>query len=408
MYKSTNQRLSRLFGGTGYLNVETTVEVGSEIIYEAPEMALSSSLRKYVHGHIRFIIPQIVIDRYRQVKKSEVKVLSSPYECGRLLEADQTVNIDGKKKVITMKGVGATSFSLRHIQRIADKNHSRGKMEEAEELRKWVSALQTRRFIGEIKGLFGLREARKEQLISQEYEELDLYMQRVLGIYQLCHLPNSKGEFVDISALKGLNIIPERFDPAIIVRAMDSNVRILDFLNLYVLQKMEALDKLIAEVGGKETDEYFYDTVQQIVRNNVLCMVAGKAIVSAKPIIHARNVSVFGEEIDFETVHDDDFKIPNYPFPARQTWPGVVRILHYVLKKRKKSSFNDEDLNNLVEATVFSTLSETSIRHQDREKYAEAIIECWNRCSGNDALEIIRYQEEEKDMIPVDISAAAV
>lgn len=51
------------------------------------------------------------------------RILASPNECGRVLEADETVEINGQEYVILAKGVGATKWRREHLDEIKQPLH---------------------------------------------------------------------------------------------------------------------------------------------------------------------------------------------------------------------------------------------------------------------------------------------
>lgn len=390
MLKSTNKRLNSVFAGSGYLNIEATVPVGFEKVYESPVLDISRELRKTIIEGMRFIIPPEIIKKFTKEEKAAIKVMASPLECGRVLEADQTVDIDGMAKVITFKGMGATAY-VKRIFEHKIRNSNDTQLQACWTY--WLKTLDRRRFIREIRGLMSENEAMLESLFSESYKELGIKMQTVLGIYRILELPTSDGGVSSLETLKEVGAIHQTYNPVILVRAMRSNLRVLDLLNLKVMRKDKSLklllDQLEEEYGNLR--EYFLAVMSDITRNNPICMAAGKQIVSANAIVHARNISIHGEEIDFETIHELE-KPPGQPFSVKQSWPGVVRIIHHVLVEfGRKFALPSSKLSELVESVVWQTLLDSGLPSKTITKFHDEIMTCWKIREYQDIEDIYNY-----------------
>lgn len=390
MLRSTNERLNRVFDGSGYLNIEATVPIGFETAYESPVLDISREAKAAIVEGMRFIVPEETLGKVGRAAKKSVRVMTSTLECGRVVEADQQIDLNGEKYVITFKGAGATTYVEWMLR-------NRIKLGERKEVisvwKDWLSILKKQRYVRDIRGLMDEKEAIAEKEISESYERIGISMQTVLGIYRIFDLPNARGGTTEVTTLREIGVLPRQASPVILVRAMRSNLRILDMLNLKTTQKKKNLELLYAELACEHGSlrDYFLTTVGEIVRNHTISMIVGKEIISKDSIIHARNISIHGEEIDFETIHFKD-RDQNLPFSTVQSWPGVIRILYYLLvTEDKKFDFTSQQLDELVECIIWQTLLETGQNRSSIDKLQKGLWNAWKYNENSDSDNIREY-----------------
>ena len=77
-----------------------------EVIYKAPLCEKDSHVFSFVQNHLKTIVTPHGYKALTKKSATElVDVLQSLYENGRVLESKDTITIDGKQYMMTMKGI---------------------------------------------------------------------------------------------------------------------------------------------------------------------------------------------------------------------------------------------------------------------------------------------------------------
>jgi hypothetical protein len=217
-------RLSSIFHGDDtYLNRETTVpaELSKEPLFENEILSQDPDLNTKTRSLLRVIVHPNVRDIQGVVNSEVVKILESPYECGRVLESPDMVEIGGTPYVLTAKGVGATQF-FRQTQAITPW-HWRGR-----DLDVGTSRAMKTRTYHEYRGTFHCLDAEDSLKGYRLFQELGIETEIPLAVWRLASLPDKNGEMRPIADLKKRRHLSKGTDPVLYVRATKTNFRVLD------------------------------------------------------------------------------------------------------------------------------------------------------------------------------------
>ncbi len=307
---TTNPRIARVYGPSTVPNIEYTLPATTVTQYESFTVTDDPNVRRVVHDNLRVIILPQTYFRLLPAARADVTVMSSPFECGRVLEADPTVMIDGVEYTVNIKGVGATSV-FRNGE-IAFENNT---------------AVLNRLAVYPFYHGFGELDARYAQ--SERDNAIDLRAQgidteKVLGIYRILRMPGVDGEYTSPAVLKQENRLST--EPTLLVRASKSHFRLLDSVTMYERQMqfyIPGLRELILEQFHKaegqpgDMDTYLRYLTQKLFRQEVPLITQGYEMSAGKTKWKnlARNVSVLGEELDLEAVEPHkDYLSQSVPF----------------------------------------------------------------------------------------------
>lgn len=317
-FYSKNKHLEEIYAGApDYLvNRELTLPCAVEPDFEDDAVKKDPDLKKRLDDLMRIIIPPTLVDKLSGDVRDDIRVLASPYECGRVLEDDEPVLIDGIPHIITIKGPGATTFVANEgaKSRFFPSDLSGGlgdKAFRAEQARKRLEELRDYRFRW-LDGVMGIHDARVEKERSQLMAMAGFDVERVLAIYRITAMPNHAGEMLPISYFQDERIVNNHpmYSPSILVRAVKSNFRLLDLINLLklddpVLMKrfIEYAVKLFAQIEGKKDatpKDYFFWLAERSIDQSTNRFFAGYPNRSAEWPTLSRNRSTMAEGIDLE------------------------------------------------------------------------------------------------------------
>ncbi len=300
---SNNQTLEGVFrANPEYVNREYTLpaEVNQTPIFLADGIA-GTPLEEVIRSNLRTIVPSAMAAQLPQESQNALTVMASPYECGRVLELDDKVEIYGVPHVITFKGVGATTFA----RKTGGENpwmmagHRHFTSHDAEMLRSvpfWKHY-----------GILDEKEALTELEGARRIEGVEVDTEKILAIFKLESIPEG-GVQKPISHYKNEGRVPGDFDPVIMVRAVKSNLRLLDMVMLDELQKEGSIPAFVehvtAEYGRYEKIEnptfqdYFFWLVKKMIGQELPLILQGYKMSSGRWQDLGRNVSTMGEELD--------------------------------------------------------------------------------------------------------------
>jgi len=337
---STNPRINSVLHGN-YCNVEYTLPCAVKPIAEidAERKAGIAGLEQILESGKRMIVPPETIARLSDGMREKLTVMASPSQCGRLLEADPEVEILGEPSVISFKGVGATSFAVRarvsywleKLDKLVvnDEEKNRQVNKEREEFLLISEALKNRRFSSfQELGLLDIRKATQEAMTNAHFDKLGAHAQRSLAIYQVEGLPDIDGEIKEVNYFKKIGCIPEDLHPAILVRSMRTNFRIMDLVSLKMSNQGIALERVVNHLCEREKEgkgQFLMRVLEKMAVNELMLILEGYQIGNPFWPIHARNISCEGEEIDLE-----DMKKNEKPeIEQNYSWAQVGRALIY-------------------------------------------------------------------------------
>ncbi len=296
---STNPRVLAVYGNNRiHANIEYTLPAMTSALYESPLVTNNPQIRAVVEGGLRVVVTPDMYAGFSTDLQALTKIMSSPYECGRVLEADETVEIDGKEYVVNFKGVGATTIA---------RNGSvayRGYMD----MREPMARYPFYDGYGELEA----RDAMQESVGVDHFTERGLDTEKILGIYEITQLPDLNGDYLPPSVLRSSGFF--RGKPVILVRASKSNFRLLDSVTMYERRQRLVippyrefvLDQFAKAEGVSKPDlsSYLRFVSQKVVGQELPLITEGFQMCSGGPAWQnlARNVSTMGEELDLEAV----------------------------------------------------------------------------------------------------------
>lgn len=295
---TTNDRIRRVYGDNSTLsNVEYTRPVSVVTKYEAPIVQDDPSVQRVVHDNLRVIILPEAYYRLDAAAKKAVTVMSSPFECGRVLEADKEVLIDGVPHTVNFKGVGATTMVRNGEIGLAKMINF------AERLRTYPFYLGY--------GELDLAMATAETSAAIDLRARGIDTERVLGIYKIASLPDQNGEYVNPAVLREEGVLAK--DNVIIARASKSNFRLLDPVTMYERGLFMCIPRLRevvldqfaqAEQQPADMQTYLQFLTAKLFRQELPLIAEGYEMCAGGPMWQnlARNISVLGEELDLESV----------------------------------------------------------------------------------------------------------
>lgn len=319
--RTDNARLERVYaGGPSYLvNRELTLpcEVVPVKSLVDPAVVDHPALEERIQGMMRIIMPPGALARVSADVRARFKRMASPYECGRVLEDDEPVIIDGVPHVLTVKGCGCTRFVAE------ERAHSRffpsdlsGPVKFSEEAQKKADAradeaLRGYRFY-RTKGSMDFHDADVEFKRSALVRDAGFDAERVLGVYPLSAMPDQDGVLRPMEYFQKEGILVSGWynHPALLVRALKSNFRLLDLINLLKLGDdrliRQFVDFVVEQYRLIEADahatpaDYFQWLASRAFDQRVKLFFAGYPNQSAEWQTQARNRSVLCEAIDLE------------------------------------------------------------------------------------------------------------
>lgn len=297
--RTTNPRILAVYGNDRTrANIEYTMPAATQMITESPIVTNNPQIRRVVTENLRTIITPDMYSNFPPELQQQATVMASPYECGRVLEADKTVTIDGKEHVVNFKGVGATTIA---------RNGSvayRGYMDMTHNLRLYpfydgYGELADYAAENELEGV--------NELVGR-----GLDTEKILGIYEITELADINGDYLPPSVLRASGIF--RSHPVILARASRSNFRLLDSVTMYDRRQrssIPALREFVLEqfsqqegVNSPDLNSYLRFLVGKIVGQEIPLIAEGYEMCSGGPAWQnlARNISTLGEELDLEAV----------------------------------------------------------------------------------------------------------
>jgi hypothetical protein len=264
----------------------------------------------------RVIILPSAFERLASEQKEQVLVMSSAYECGRVLEINENIIIDGKPHTMTVKGVGSTRFS-REVQtnplihgvspRAAEAIRRFKDVDYPYFNREFLSGTST------ASGMCPITDATEEATATGVVASLGIDTARILALQEILEMPDKQGRLrpvADLAAEYGFNLKPM----TLLYRLMKSNFRLAD---LYMLREMGHLDELrrmldhAKELFALHTgaqaptiQDYFLWLVDKVASSSMRMALRGDLSAMDRWYILSCNISIMGEQVDIES---DDY-----------------------------------------------------------------------------------------------------
>lgn len=323
-WNSSNSRLERLYHGgpRELVNRELTLPCSTHPVYLDERVKDHPETVKILESLLRITMPSSTLEHVSQEVRDQIRILASPYECGRVLECDQEIVLDGIPYTVTAKGGGCTTFGAQGAEsRFFPANRDHGiiiperTLQQMNEER--IAALRSYR-ISYQNGIMERSKGEDELKVAKELESKGIDAEKVLAMYEISELPDVDGVLHPLEYFVNKKILRQRhlllyLRPVILIRAAKSNFRLLDLINLLKLGDVELLrrfvDFLVQEYGRYEKkekpsrEEYFYWLVKKTLKQALILLKEGRSDRSKIWWDQARNRSTMGEELDLEAFH---------------------------------------------------------------------------------------------------------
>jgi len=290
-----------------HINRECTLpcEVNPHPIYLNP-LVEGTSLEETIRQHLRTIILPHHARKLKGKKREPLKVLSSPYECGRVLEADNTITINGQEHVLIIKGVGCTNKARTTGSDNPWMPRMHRSFKESDR-----QALSQFPFL-DCLGILHRKHAMEELQAVIQFQNMGVDTEKILAIYEITHMPDEKGNLRTVSYFKKKGRIYPDAQPVLMVRAVKSNFRLMDLMILEELGKTESIAPLVDHVlhearyligpAAASVQDYFLWLVRKVISQELPLILRGFEMSPGRWQCLSRNISVFGEELDLEDV----------------------------------------------------------------------------------------------------------
>lgn len=305
---SRNHRIEAVFSAAPHLpNREFTLPIVGKPLYRAPVVKEDEGIQAVLEDNLRVIVTPTTVSRLNDGKRGELRTLASPPECGRVLELDDQVEIDGFPHTVSVKGIGATTFWRTTGN---DGPFAYGRRLDPESSR----ILNRVPFLGR-SGVFTARDALSETIESINLRKKGVDAELVLAVYGLDQMRNISGVLRPYQNFvgKGLHQITADSRPVLMFRAMKTNFRLLDpyMLNYWGAESSipALLTHTIDQYSVLETNpnptlqDYFTWLSGKVIRQELPIAVEGLDLSTTRRWSDlARNVSMLGEELDLEAM----------------------------------------------------------------------------------------------------------
>lgn len=337
LLRSANARLKEAFRhALDLVNWELTVPVDAEEVFLVDPSLRGSAVERAIRDSLRFIVPPAVARRMRGGDRDSLRILASPWQCGRVLELDEKVDIDGVPYVLTVKGIGATTFARTYggvdpwLFGIPPENR-----------RGLLPHLKTSAFADGL-GILEASQAKSELLGIRNVQRLgvDVDVETVLGVYRVSTLPDARGERRPTSSFQRSRLLRPGSRPVLLVRATKSNIRLQDILLLRQFGRWRAVASLIEHVKKEfcsyegrrraSAEDYLFWLARKLIRQDMALLLLGQDLSAGSDFrVFGRNVSILGEEIDVTTFEGEGRKFgkAEYLFSVTRNFRALETLL---------------------------------------------------------------------------------
>jgi hypothetical protein len=226
---------------------------------------------------------------------------------------------------------------------------------------------------------------------------LGIPTQRNLAVAELKQLPNSDGIFTSINTLQQQGFIESDLNPVILVRAMRSNFRIIDFVNLFDRNDVEGLNWLIAETKklhlndlgpNPSNQKLFTFLVKQLAEGALKICFAGLSMNVYFADDFARNVTVAGEFIDLDDLRKTS---GNYPSSTTENFGRHLKMIMQISISlgHALSSVSDRTISMKPSTIYFVDQLIRKLKSGDANHLYESLSQSWKN-----ELSISRFRYE--------------
>jgi hypothetical protein len=286
-----------------YINAEKTVAASIGDIHFLTDNVDPSLIARCM----RFII----VDSQCSTEPYEIR--SSPLECGRVLEANDQIEINGIPYTVTTKGCGTTRF-----YRLTGAESKYLTVKEKQDISHDPTPYTERAYFG-VAGLLDKDVMQSELYGSEIMRALQIKTQTNLAWAPLLALPHQDGIPLPIQTLKNEGLVYEESEPVLMIRAVRSNFRLMDFVNFHDRKDPEGMKWLLQHtkdlyqdsLGSRISTQRLYTTImKQLVDDMLTICFAGY-----NPCVHfaddlARNITIAGEWIDLDDLEQSKVRSP--------------------------------------------------------------------------------------------------
>lgn len=388
-----NDRVNEVLHGA-YCNVELTLPCEVSVIAEpsAKEFKRGSAAKQMLEEGKRIIIAPEIVRGLREEVRGEIRMMASPRQCGRLLEADKQLEIDGEPHTLTFKGVGATTFVVR--DKLLGWEESCDDEDEKLNYQMVRTLLKMRRFHSfQDLGMLDLRQAVREVMTNLELEKSKARAQKSLAIYKIEAMPDADGKMREIDYFRKVNSVGPGAHPVILARAMRTNFRILDLVLLKMSDQRGVLENILKHLcsrHGESKSKFLERALGELIENELTLILEGYQIGNSYWPTHARNVSCEAEEIDLEDLKKND----QPDLLGNTSWAEVGRALIYGVSptaylERKR------DFDQMVMAKIKAVVKGSNLPKTQKQPAIDTLWNQWSSSENNILQAMLRMVKAE-------------
>ncbi len=287
-------------------------------------------------------------------KQQQLQVLHSLRENGRVLEANDTIQLDGVTYKMMIKWVWATNY----YRTTWAKNPWMRRHEHTHDDRE-VWLLEQFPFL-DWGGILPLTSAIIEKEKVQEMIDLWIDTEEVLAIYEIDQIYGPDGKYHDIKTLQDDGVIFPDWQPCLLIRAQKSNIRLMDIILLEKTQKKYLIEPMMHEIlkeakeylGVENLQEYLEVLIKKLIKQRLSLHEYGTRNGERRQDI-IRNITVLWEEVDLVTMKhnkSDWYKKNPYDFVGRfeRIMNEIMPGLHYFIEILQNQFWDSLDLTKLA------------------------------------------------------------
>ncbi len=349
-----------------YLNVETVAPVKLDTIVVNNRLGFSpQEIQDRFLKHAGTIVTQEMVSRSSQPEAlaKELFTLTSPRECGRVLDLPEVFILDGVPYLANVKGGGVTSYLRNHGSVAGGLNFS-----ELADPRKNILAsfpFGNPRF--DICGTLGVQTI---DSCIEDYDgsnslwnDLKIDAEKIVLYGRISELVGPSGERVSPQELEKEGYFCDGLSPYLIFRLQKDTLRITDLDLLNKDYDSATVDRVIKERADKwnlwegrvtspktSQEGYIYSLISKLAYTETRMMGAGLEDHNSSWYNVARNTSLAGEVIDagdIQPIHGNLNRVEKY---CRKAQASNIRIIVLILENC--ADLYEIELNKVASAYV--------------------------------------------------------
>jgi hypothetical protein len=332
-----NKRLLNVFGKTHpYLNIEYSLPCVVKEVFTHKVIERHKSFAVIVNSS-RVIIHPNTFHKLNKTRQDQVTIMASTWECGRVLELNEDFVINGKPYMVTVKGIGCTTFGR---ETSGEQNWLFG-IPPASKYK--IKQLQSYPYYKDC-GALRLNNAKLELINERRILGQGVDVVRVVSIQEIMSLPDKNGILRSLDYFYKKSILENQVKIALIYRMQKTNIRLSDLILLRekgmtnsvvaVIDHAKLLFSIHCHVNNPSIEEYFYWLTEKLIKENLNIIFNNQELAAfSRWLVLARNISLMGETIDFES----QFQNPNlesskrlFLFHVQSSILAVERILRAI------------------------------------------------------------------------------